>query len=59
MPKDKTRERFLSGGTNANTYSKGEPTKGVRDIFTRGNLKFKSSEMARNGSKNVNSEVDF
>ena len=28
-------------------------------IFTRGNLKFKSSEMARNGSKNVKSEVDF
>ena len=36
-----------------------EATRGVRGHATAGNLKLKSSEMARNGSKTAKSEVSF
>ena len=34
-----------------------EPTRGVRGHAPLGKVEFKASEMARNGSKTVNSEV--
>ena len=38
---------------------KRESTRGVRAHAPRENFKFKSPEMARNGSKTANSEVNF
>ena len=36
-----------------------EPTGGVQGMLSGENLKLKSSEMARNGSKTAKSEVNF
>ena len=36
-----------------------EPTRGVRGMLPREDLKLESSEMARNGSKTAKSEVNF
>ena len=38
---------------------KREQTMGVGDMLPAENLKFKSSEMAKNASKTVNSNVNF
>ena len=57
----RTTERISSGGGLMRTR-KLEPTGGggvSRGMLPRENLKFKSSEMARDGSKNVTNEVDF
>ena len=36
-----------------------EPIRGVRGMLSKKNFKLKSSEMARNASKTVNTDVNF
>ena len=36
-----------------------EPARGAEELLSRENLKSKSSEIAKNGSKTVSSEVNF